>query len=733
MRRAMLLILLLGLALAPAVAHADRPSVAAVHTNAPLRIDGVLDEADWQRAEPISGFRVLYPRENEAPAESTIVRVLYEPNRIVFGIWCGAKRPPRASLTPRDDVFDGDQFAVHIDPNGDGQRAYIFGVNPVGVQFDGILTGTDADFKWDAVFEAQAKRDADAWTAEIAVPFRTMRFPQGRALPWRVWYRRDNVTRNEASSWPLYERGISGAIMLQAADLTGLAGVQSGHDLSITPYVFATSDGVRDLPAGQTQWHDDVSKQAGLDVQAGLTSQLTLNATWNPDFSQIESDALLIDRNQRYPLQYKEKRPFFLEGGDVFDGPMQLIYTRRIAAPSLGVKLTGRAAGTNIGALVVADDGGASMAGSGYGPDGDSRRGEFGVLRATRPFGDGNSVGLIAGGHRMPSEYRAQAEVTLDHAVAGTSSNGIAGADTHLKLGARWAFEGQAAWTSSDIDSVAGPHQIFSDGIWVARLNYKDPARSMQFGVRNVGKHFRDELGFQERIGVRYEHVNGAWNLYPQKSALQRVTLNTDVLATHDPTGSVTFIDANPWVEIGFRQNAFLAPGFHFVEEDWLGTHYHQEKADLYVEEFQWQPLGFSLTASLGDGIYYGDTRATSFLAWTENEDLEITSHPREWLKSAASVKHLYVARRPTHGKVLEQWLIGVNTNVQFTRSLAVRVYPQYDSDSQHLSVNALVSDVLHPGTVLYAGVNGSFDPVGTRQHATARQFFVKASYRFEL
>ena len=167
-------------------AHAlDRPSISATRATGPLRVDGALDEPSWGTAAPISDFLLMSPREAQAPDESTVVKVLYDDERIVFGIWCGSKRPLRASLTPRDQILDGDHISLHLDTDGDGQRAYIFGVNPYGVELDGILTG-DPDFKWDAVWDAAARREPGAWTAEIAVPFRTMRFRPGANRPWRL-------------------------------------------------------------------------------------------------------------------------------------------------------------------------------------------------------------------------------------------------------------------------------------------------------------------------------------------------------------------------------------------------------------------------------------------------------------------------------------------------------------------------------------------------------------------
>jgi len=170
------LALLLGLALSPArLAHAlERPTLAVPLASGPIQVDGVLDEPAWRSAGVATQFQLMIPREGQVPSESTEVYVLRDGVRVVFGFRCFAKRKPHSGLAARDGVLDGDHISVHLDTDGDGQRGYIFGVNPYGVQVDGILTG-DADFKWDGVWDAAAHREEGVWTAEISVPFRIMR------------------------------------------------------------------------------------------------------------------------------------------------------------------------------------------------------------------------------------------------------------------------------------------------------------------------------------------------------------------------------------------------------------------------------------------------------------------------------------------------------------------------------------------------------------------------------
>jgi len=252
-RRALFLSLCL-----PCVALAgERPSLAVHDITGPVRIDGVLDEPAWSQAPVAGAFLLMTPREGDTPDESTTVRALRDGDRLVFGIWCQARRKPHAGLTARDNVLDGDHISLHLDTDGDGQRAYIFGVNPYGVQVDGILAG-DPDFKWDGVWDSATKRGDGEWTAEIEVPFRILRISaQGR--PWRIWVRREITSWNEVATWPPYKVGETGPIMVS---------LKKASDGS---YELRFADRGRGLPSG---FNLGETKSLGLKVIMGTARQL---------------------------------------------------------------------------------------------------------------------------------------------------------------------------------------------------------------------------------------------------------------------------------------------------------------------------------------------------------------------------------------------------------------------------------------------------------------------------
>ena len=372
----------------------ERPRAVAMRAAGELRLDGALEESDWARAEAVGAFQLIMVREGEAPSESTDVRVLVTDTHVWFGIRCANQGPGavRASLSPRDQILDDDHISVHLDTYSDRHRAYIFGVNPHGVQLDGILDGGEPDFSWDAVWDAEARLAERGWTAEMAIPLRTLRFPEGGSGTWGLWIRRAITKNDEVCSWPLYRLAVAGDIMLQAGDLEGMTGVRGGGGWEAQPYAATTRSEVRRF-GSVNDWHGDHVYDVGLDARYGITSTMTANLTVNPDYSQVEADALQIDVNQRFPLYFPEKRPFFLEGAETFNTFFRLLYTRRMADPLYGGKVIGKIGRWRVGAIALRDEGGGSTEGIGAGSTGGpSPPGYFSVGRLTYDLGENQKL-----------------------------------------------------------------------------------------------------------------------------------------------------------------------------------------------------------------------------------------------------------------------------------------------------------------------------------------------------
>ena len=734
---------------------ADRPRVRAERVTEPIRLDGRLSEAAWQSAAPITGFLLFDVREGEAPSESTDVQVLVSDSHIYFGIRCwnrGAGRI-RASLTPRDQILDDDHISVHLDTYRDMHRAYIFGVNPYGVQLDGILDGGDPDFSWDGAWDAEATRDSSGWTTELAIPLRILRFQAGGGV-WGLWFRRQITKNDEVCSWPPYRREVTGDIMLQAGDLEGLEGLHGGGRVEIQPYGASTSASARSpmtpgpLSPGDnlTPWNTETRHDAGLDARYGITSTLTGNLTINPDYSQVEADALQIDVNQRYPLYFPEKRPFFLEGAETYSTLFRLVYTRRMADPAYGTKLTGKLGRWRLGAIAVRDDGGGSTEGIGARADatGDvSGSGYFTVGRASYDIGESSNLGLLVTDHaidRIPGAVSA-----LGPSEPGPR-NTVVSADTKLKLARSLFMTGQLAGSWSRTDAEA-PGERFSDLLSATGLTWQDGKTFALVYHDHIGTDFRADAGFMSRVDYRETGYEANVVFRPENKWLRywKPISNGDLI--EDQHGVLQERRVAGAIEWGFQKQTWGETRIAHVDERWLSTEYDRWRYIFSVGNSLWRPLSLQFDAALEDGIYYGPTDSTSYLGWQEWYNLAATARPSPRLTSELAVTRSRFALERGGARVYEQWLVGAKTTWQFTRRLYARVYPQYEqlsewasprlylspaSTSEGFDVDALLGYVIHPGSVVYLGINGDFDRVGNRQRATGRTVFVKISYVFQ-
>ena len=339
------------------------PSVTVKRAAEPPSIDGRLDDPVWQTATRITRFVQESPLEGAPATEQTEIWIAYDSQRLYFGIYAHYTDPRiiRANRVDRDQTGRDDRVSFFFDPFLDQQRAYVFSVNGYGVQGDSLMSagggggggrgggpgggGPDGDSSWDALFSSAGRLVADGWTAELSIPFKSLRYPatrEGEAHRWGFQIRRDIEGKNESVVWAPVSRDIPG-LLRQMGTLDGLTNLSTSRNLEFLPTFTAIRPSAIDTSTGRLA-HVDSKPQAGMNIKYGLTSNLTADFTANPDFSQIESDRQQIEVNQRYPIFFPELRPFFLEGQEIFNvpGPVNFTHTRTIVDPRVGAKLSGK-------------------------------------------------------------------------------------------------------------------------------------------------------------------------------------------------------------------------------------------------------------------------------------------------------------------------------------------------------------------------------------------------------
>ena len=474
-------------------------------------VDGALDEDAWQTAVPVPLPFEVWPGDNRRAPVETVCFVSFDAARLYLG--CRASDPDpsgiRAYVTDRDDIAQHDRILFTIDPFNDARRGFQFGISALGVQFDAVFDahrrdangGYDpVDESWDAIWRSAGKITADGYVVEAAIPFKSLRFPRTEAeQTWgffaaRLWPRSTNVeTRSMALN-----RG-DACELCQANLLHGFRGISPGRNLEFAPTLSSSRTDRRDrFPAGPLG-HGDLQGELGLDSRWGITPNVTLNATLNPDFSQVEADVAQFDLNNRFALLFPEKRPFFLEGADFFTTPTQAFFTRSIADPSLGTKLTGKA-GSNAVGLLVAKDEVNHLLFPGNQSSSTTSLDEAVITAAARyrrDVGTSSAVGGLYVGREGANGYLNR-------------TGGVDGLLTLLPaLTARFQYlRSKTRYADSVTVQQSQPRGVFGGNAANLQLQYSTRNWFGTFRVRSLTEGFRADGGFVPQVDVR------AWSVW---------------------------------------------------------------------------------------------------------------------------------------------------------------------------------------------------------------------------
>ena len=340
--------------------YADERIIIPVNNTAMVSIDGQFSQAEWQGAAEVILDNVVQPFDNiSAPVATTVYSFASDDTLYVaFIAFDDQPEAVRASYRDRDQIWGDDLVGIKLDTFNDARLAYQFFINPFGIQSDGIqneMTGNESD-SWDAIWESKGQITDNGYVVEVAIPLRIMNFDDRPGeKEWGIefvrFFPRDNVYRITHLQ---YDRDNS-CNLCQMGRAIGFDNATQGQNLAIVPTMVAGKSRERDIELGESDWVDETNQALSLDVKWGITPEISLQATLNPDFSQVESDAGQLSVNNTFALFFPERRPFFVENADYFTTNLNLVYTRNINAPDYGVKLTGRIGGHSLG-MFFADD-----------------------------------------------------------------------------------------------------------------------------------------------------------------------------------------------------------------------------------------------------------------------------------------------------------------------------------------------------------------------------------------
>lgn len=702
---------------APARAAGDLKSPLEIPllTRAP-KIDGVLDNPVWEaEGLKVDAFVQLSPKENGTPTERTVAYLGHDEKNLYIALRAFDSQSSRirCSITKRDGCLEDDWVMVMLDTFNEKRRAFTFAVNPAGVQMDFIRVeegGNDnMDDSWDTVFASAGSIDGQGYTVEMAIPFKSLRFPDEDLKAWNLVFARNLPRTGEVIVHPTVSRDIPG-LLSNGRPFLIRGAVERGRNVEVMPFVTSLARGG---PAAEGKAFDF---QPGANFKLGLASNTTLDLTANPDFSQIEADEPQIDYNLRYALRYNEKRPFFLEGMEIFNSPeIETVYTRQINDPSFGAKISGKSGRFAYGLLSAYDmhpaeslweipNGGGEASGA---------KAFSNVLRTKADVGSGSYIGFTL----------------TDKELGGGSWSRLGGIDGQLRFKDRLFFNFQAVASSS---SAGGERTSLAPGLY-GDLCYATRHWDVGGFYKAVHPDFQASLGFVNRTDYRSAGGYASYTLYPDKKYLNQVRFRVQAGVRDGYADSVT---QDTWIrpQIQFRLTEFnqVFVQYEAAMERFAGVDFR--KQNLSIESqltfISWLPLYFSFQT--GDSINYDPDDA--YLGSSNTYGLSLTIKPSKRLQLGTDFSKQTFWDRADGSGNWDYNVVREKAAYQFSRTLSFRAIVDYNFFYEKAFGSLLASWVLRPGTVFFLGFDNNYLRTSSGRFLRENwNVFVKFSYWWRL
>ncbi len=707
----------------PTAPQEGTQSAEAVRVDHRPNLDGTLDDPLWRSANPIADFRQREPHEGEPATEKTEIRILYTRTAVYFGIHCYESEPARVIATElRRDADQGldDHFDIVIDETHDLRDAYVFEINPLGTQHDGLIVeeqgvrgpnGTELDFDsgWDGVWASEARITSDGWTATVEIPFSSLNFTRSKDIVWGLNFRRFIRRKNEEDLWSAYRRIFGIDKVSQAGELRGITDIGSGRLFIVKPYGLATYDKF----SGQDP---KFPLTGGLDIKYGLRSDLVLNLTTNTDFADADVDLQQFNLTP-FKIFIPEKRQFFLENAGIFSFDIgdrdQLFFTRQIGIDSVtgqqvpingGAKLTGSLGGFQLGVLEVETR-----------PSGSNPYGNYGVVRVKRSlFGD---------------SYLGVMGIDKRSGDLQDPFNQTGGIDTRLVFFRNLFVDAHAASTRTR-GNPSGSSDVG------ASLSYNSNWLDGQIERRKIGPNFNPEVGFIERTDSNETYGDLTFKARPNLRGIRELQFEGFILHAPDTRHAVATQEWQGTFRAEFNTGAYTDNDIADVFTQRLTTPlniykdifippgvYHFARHQLTFYSAKDRLFTFNVYEQLGG--YYGGTLNVFRVGGNYRPNAKVSfSVTQAWNRFRLPVGHFSVD------------LASLQASYSFSRLLTFSSIVQMDTaNNQALSANFRLRYNYRPDSDLYVIYN-----VGTQfaslaatnlQQIRETRFAVKYTYSF--
>jgi hypothetical protein len=712
-------------------------SLAIPHSTQTVEIDGVLDDAIWREALALRLTVETYPRENQPPEVETTAYLVENGNQLLIAFDARDPQPEsiRAYLRDRDSAFNDDFVGVVLDTFNDQRRAFEFFVNPYGVQMDLIQDDVNRNesSSWNAIWDSEGQINERGFTVEISIPFSQLRFPRVAGeqiwgidvLRFRPRAQRVRISNNAQ------DRNRS-CYLCQFNKFTGFANAEPGKALEVVPTLTAARTDSRPMPVVGPLERGDFETEAGLGVRWGITPDLTLDLALNPDFSQVEADFAQLQENATFALFYPETRPFFLEGEDYYNSPLQAVFTRTVADPDAGVKFTGRSGSNTIGVFATNDTvtnllfpGPFGSSTTSLAQDNDSFVGRY-----TRGFGQASTIGALIT-RRQGDGYSNE--------VAGFDGRYFINDQSTLRF---QYLDSRTEYPADTALQFAQAEQLEGDA-W--RLEYRYGSRNWfaQAWHQDLDPTFRADSGFITRVDVVQEGFEMNRTFYGAPGAWYTdYRLGLQGGRSETTGGQLINRNLQPFITFQGPLQSFGRLGAGPRKEFWQGETYDLNTAFMFGQFRPRSGLNISLQLNRGEQIDYTNSRLADQRRWQPQVDWNATRHLLVRLRYTSD--RLSAKDGPT---VFSAKLTDLRLTWQFNVRSFVRLTLQDQDVTRNvdLYVNRLLTDPstssratqllysykLNPQTVLFAGYadNEIEDDFTSELEKTGRTLFFKLSY----
>lgn len=715
---------LLALVLLTAIPAVAREALSPLRTDAPPVIDGKLDDPVWQTAPSVSGFKTYTPDYDIDMADQTVVYFAYDRENLYFAFRCLDRQPDKikSSITRRDNIRPDDWICINLDSFNDQQALYAFYVNPAGIQEDSRFASGREDFGVDFIWYSAGQIDAQGYTVETRIPFKSIRFANKETVEMGVIFERRVSRRNEQGTYPPLkpERGMFFLTQMMPMHLRDIKHYKL---FELLPEITHSRKNGYNPIAGTLS---PASQQSdfGATTKYGLTSDLVLDGTYNPDFSQVEADAGQVDVNLRSALFFAEKRPFFLEGSENFnfagssssDPLAAIIHTRTIGDPIAGAKLSGKIGKKNFLAAIAALD---ELPNIGTARDSTGKYAHASILRYKRALSGDGYIGVFYTGRELKNSF-----------------NRVFGPDGQIRINES-SILGYNLFLSSDKAGAAAAAQTGH----TAGLDYVYNTRNLDVnaGVQDLSNDFATKTGFVTRTGISMVRAAVTPKFYPKSGFIRRIAPSLFSAQVKDKPGDLYETDNSLSLQFILKRNASITFRANYSTETFLGEKFKTSGVSVSGSSQLVKQLSFSFSSRYGKAIRFS---SDPFQGKGSAAAASVTYQPSEKLNANLSFTYSDLFRDNNSEKIFDVKIWRGRLTYQLNRFLFFRGIAEHNTFRQRLLTDFLASFTYIPGTVMHVGYGSLYeknyfenDVLISRNRfiETQRGIFAKASYLWRL